>query len=251
MKKDDVQLAIFNIGETFNELSNLERRMKGIDINVINTGFDTLSKFDFAGNLNNMKQLIDFINNVAQLNVPKNINKSIIENTDRMAEFIKVLTSFYTEMEKVPKVNYKKNIKNIVKNINELPTLIANITSIDFKGITASKPKQLDILVSVIDQFYHLLNYIEVLSSNDYTDALDIFLDDILPYFESNGNGLVDRISDISFKKFNKTTIKQMTSFEFTILAFGDVLKSIVKMLPTMKIVEASKKNIIKGIDVL
>ena len=26
MKMDDVQLAIFNIGETFNELSNLERR---------------------------------------------------------------------------------------------------------------------------------------------------------------------------------------------------------------------------------
>lgn len=251
MKMDDVQLALFNIGETFNELSNLERRMKGIDINVINTGFDTLSKFDFAGNLKNMKQLIDFINNVAQLNVPKNINKSIIENTDRITEFIKGLVSFYTEMEKVPKVNYK-NIKNIVKNINELPYLIGKITSIDFKGITASKPKQLDILVSVIDQFYHLLNYIEVLSSNDYTDALDIFLDDILPYFETGKKkGLVDRISAISFKKFNKTTIKQMTSFEFTILAFGDVLKSIVKMLPMMRIVEASKKNIIKGIDVL
>ena len=252
MKMDDVQLALFNIGETFNELSNLERRMKGIDINVINTGFDTLSKFDFAGNLKNMKQLIDFINNVAQLNVPKNINKSIIENTDRITEFIKGLVSFYTEMEKVPKVNYKKNIANIVKNINELPYLIGKITSIDFKGITASKPKQLDILVSVIDQFYHLLNYIEVLSSNDYTDALDIFLDDILPYFETGKKkGLVDRISDISFKKFNKTTIKQMTSFEFTILAFGDVLKAIVKMLPMMRIVEASKKNIIKGIDVL
>ena len=37
MKMDDVQLAIFNIGETFNELSKLERRIKGVYINAINT----------------------------------------------------------------------------------------------------------------------------------------------------------------------------------------------------------------------
>ena len=96
MKMDDVQLVMFNIGEVFNELSNLERRMKGIDLNTINTGFNTLSNFDFTGNLNNMKQLIDFINDVAKLKVPNNINKNIIENTDRLTQFIKVLVSFYS-----------------------------------------------------------------------------------------------------------------------------------------------------------
>ena len=105
MKMDDVQLAIFNIGETFNELSNLERRIKGVDIKAINTGFDTLSKFQFTGDL-----------------------------------------------------------KNIVKSVKELPDLLDAITSINFKGISASKTKQLDILVSVIDQLYTLLNYIEAIT---------------------------------------------------------------------------------------
>ena len=67
MKMDDVQLALFNIGETFNELSKLERRMNGIDVKVINTGLNSLSKFDFARNLKNIKRLIKFINNVAEL----------------------------------------------------------------------------------------------------------------------------------------------------------------------------------------
>ena len=250
MKMDDVQLVIFNIGEVFNELSNLERRMKGIDLNTINTGFSALSNFDFTGNLNNMKQLIDFINNVAQLNVPTNINKKIIENTDRITEFIKVLIPFYTEMGKVPKVNYKKTINNIVKNIDALPDLLKAITSINFKGITASKNKQLDILVSVIDKLYTLLNYIEAMSSDDYEDALNVLANDILPYFE-NSTGLVERISNIPFKKFNKNTVKQITSFEFTLLTLGDILKSIAKMLPLMEIIEGSKKDIIKAIDVL
>ena len=197
MKMDDVQLAIFNIGETFNELSNLERRMSSIDINVINTGFDTLSKFDFDGNLT-------------------------------------------------------KTINNIVKNVNALPNLINAIKRIDFKGITASKTKQLDILVAIIDQLYKTLNHIELLSSNDYTDALDIFLNDILPYFETEKNkGLVERISGIPFNKFNKTTLKEMTSFEFTLLTFGDVLKSIAKMLPIMIIIEVYKEDIFNGINVI
>ena len=83
MKMDDVQLALFNIGETFNELSKLERRINGIDVNAINAALNSLSKFDFARNLKNIKRLIKFINDVAELNVPKNINKSIIENTNR------------------------------------------------------------------------------------------------------------------------------------------------------------------------
>lgn len=252
MKMDDVQLAMFNIGETFNELSNLERRMKGIDIKVINTGFNTLSKFNFAGNLKNMEQLIDFINDVAQLKVPKNINKNIAENTDRITEFIKVLVPFYTEMEKVPKVNYKKTIKNVIKNVNALPDLVDAITSLNLKGINASKTKQLNILVAVIDQLYKLLNHIEVLSSNDYEDALDVFSDDILPYFESGKKkGLVERISDIPFKKFNKTTLKQMASFEFTILSFGDVLKSINKMVPRMTILNVFDDIIFGSVDVI
>ena len=250
MKMDDVQLALFNIGETFNELSNLERRMKGIDLNTINTGFVVLSNFDFIGNLNNMKQLIDFINDVAKLKVPNNINKKIIENTDRLTQFIKVLVSFYTEMGKVPKVNYKKTINNIVKNIDALPDLLKAITSINFKGITGSRDKQLDILVSVINKLYTLLNYIEAMSSNDYEDALDVLSNDILPYFETS-TGLVERISSIPFKKFNKNTVEQITSFEFTLLTLGDILKSIAKMLPIMEIIEGSKKDIIKAIDVL
>ena len=193
MKMDDVQLAIFNIGETFNELSNLERRIKGVDIKAINTGFDTLSKFQFTGDL-----------------------------------------------------------KNIVKSVKELPDLLDAITSINFKGINGTRAKQLDILVSIFDQLYTVLNYIEYLSSNDYEDALDVFSDDILPYFESDkNNGLIERIADIPFNKFNKTTLKQLTTLEFTILTFGDIFKAIKEMLPIMSIVEGSKKNIIKGIDVL
>ena len=193
MKMDDVQLAIFNIGETFNELSNLERRIKGVDIKAINTGFDTLSKFQFTGDL-----------------------------------------------------------KNIVKSVKELPDLLDAITSINFKGINGTRAKQLDILVSIFDQLYTVLNYIEYLSSNDYEDALDVFSDDILPYFESGKKkGLVERIADIPFNKFNKTTLKQLTTLEFTILTFGDIFKAIKEMLPIMSIVEGSKKNIIKGIDVL
>ena len=193
MKMDDVQLAIFNIGETFNELSNLERRIKGVDIKAINTGFDTLSKFQFTGDL-----------------------------------------------------------KNIVKSVKELPDLLDAITSIDFKGINGTRAKQLDILVSIFDQLYTVLNYIEYLSSNDYEDALDVFSDDILPYFESGeNNSLVERIANIPFKKFTKTTLNQLTTLEFTILTFGDILKSIKEMLPIMSIIEGSKKNIIKGIDVL
>ena len=193
MKMDDVQLAIFNIGETFNELSNLERRIKGVDIKAINTGFDTLSKFQFTGNL-----------------------------------------------------------KNIVKSVKELPDLLDAITSINFKGINGTRAKQLDILVSIFDQLYTVLNYIGFLSSNNYEDALDVFSDDILPYFESGKKkGLVERIADIPFNKFNKTTLKQLTTLEFTILTFGDIFKAIKKMLPIMSIVEGSKKNIIKGIDVL
>lgn len=250
MKMDDVQLALFNIGETFNELSNLERRMNGIDLNAINTGFSVLSNFDFTGNLNNMKQLIGFINDVAKFNVPNNINKKIIENTDRLTQFIKVLVSFYTEMGKVPKVNYKKTINNIVKNIDALPDLLKAITSINFKGITGSRAKQLDILVSVINKLYTLLNYIEAMGSDDYEDALDILSNDILPYFETS-TGLVERISNIPFKKFNKNTVKQITSFEFTLLTLGDILNSIAKMLPIMEIIEGSKRDIIKAIDVL
>ena len=193
MKMDDVQLAIFNIGETFNELSNLERRIKGVDIKAINTGFDTLSKFQFTGNL-----------------------------------------------------------KNIVKSVKELPDLLDAITSINFKGINGTRAKQLDILVSIFDQLYTVLNYIGFLSSNNYEDALDVFSDDILPYFESGKKkGLVERIADIPFNKFNKTTLKQLTTLEFTILTFGDIFKAIKEMLPIMSIVEGSKKNIIKGIDVL
>ena len=193
MKMDDVQLAIFNIGETFNELSNLERRIKGVDIKAINTGFDTLSKFQFTGDL-----------------------------------------------------------KNIVKSVKELPNLLDAITSINFKGINGTRAKQLDILVSIFDQLYTVLNYIEYLSSNDYEDALDVFSDDILPYFESDENkGLIERIADIPFNKFNKTKLKQLTTLEFTILTFGDIFKAIKEMLPIMSIVEGSKKNIIKGIDVL
>ena len=193
MKMDDVQLAIFNIGETFNELSNLERRIKGVDIKAINTGFDTLSKFQFTGNL-----------------------------------------------------------KNIVKSVKELPDLLDAITSINFKGINGTRAKQLDILVSIFDQLYTVLNYIEFLASNNYEDALDVFSDDILPYFESGKKkGLVERIADIPVNKFNKTTLKQLTTLEFTILTFGDIFKAIKEMLPIMSIVEGSKKNIIKGIDVL
>ena len=250
MKMDDVQLVIFNIGEVFNELSNLERRMKGIDLNMIKAGFSALSNFDFTGNLNNMKQLIDFINNVAKLKVPQNINKKIIENTDRITEFIKVLIPLYTEMGKVPKANYKKTINNIVKNIDALPDLLKHIASINFKGITASKNKQLDILVSVINNLCTLLNYIEAITYDNYEDALDVFSTDILPYFE-NSTGLVERISKIPFKKFNKNIVKQITSFEFTLLTLGDILKSIAKMLPLMEIIEGSKKDIIKAIDVL
>ena len=252
MKMDDVQLALFNIGETFNELSTLERRMNGIDVKVINTALNSLSKFDFAKNLKNIKRLIKFINDVAELNVPKNINKSIIENTNRITEFIKLLVSFYNEMDNVPKVNYNKTINSIVKNIDALPKLLNSITSIDFKGINGTRAKQLDILVAVFDQLYTILNYIEFLSYTDYVDALDIFSEDILPYFESGKNkGLVERIADIPFKKFNNNTIKRITSFEFTVLALGDVLKAIKGLLPIMAIIERSKKDIIKAIDVL
>ena len=252
MKMDDVQLALFNIGETFNELSTLERRMNGIDVKVINTALNSLSKFDFARNLKNIKRLIKFINNVAELNVPKNINKSIIENTNRITEFIKLLVSFYNEMDNVPKVNYNKTINSIVKNIDALPKLLNSITSIDFKGINGTRAKQLDILVAVFDQLYTILNYIEFLSYTDYVDALDIFSEDILPYFESGKKkGLVERIADIPFKKFNNNTIKRITSFEFIVLAVGDVLKAIKGLLPIMVIIERSKKDIIKAIDVL
>ena len=252
MKMDDVQLALFNIGETFNELSKLERRINGIDVKVINTGLNSLSKFDFARNLKNIKRLIKFINNVAELNVPKNINKSIIENTNRITEFIKLLVSFYNEMDNVPKVNYNKTINSIVKNIDALPKLLNSITSIDFKGINGTRAKQLDILVAVFDQLYTILNYIEFLSYTDYEDALDVFSNDILPYFESGKKkGLVERIADIPFKKFNNNTIKRITSFEFTVLALGDVLKAIKGLLPIMAIIERSKKDIIKAIDVL
>ena len=252
MKMDDVQLALFNIGETFNELSKLERRMNGIDVKVINTGLNSLSRFDFARNLKNIKRLIKFINNIAELNVPKNINKSILENTNRITEFIKLLVSFYNEMDNVPKVNYNKAINSIVKNIDALPKLLNSITSIDFKGINGTRAKQLDILVAVFDQLYTILNYIEFLSYTDYVDALDIFSEDILPYFESGKKkGLVERIADIPFKKFNNNTIKHITSFEFTVLALGDVLKAIKGLLPIMSIIERSKKDIIKAIDVL
>ena len=252
MKMDDVQLALFNIGETFNELSTLERRMNGIDVKVINTGLNSLSKFDFAKNLKNIKRLIKFINDVAELNVPNNINKSIIENTNRITEFIKLLVSFYNEMDNVPKVNYNKTINSIVKNIDALPKLLNSITSIDFKGINGTRAKQLDILVAVFDQLYTILNYIEFLSYTDYVDALDIFSEDILPYFESGKKkGLVERIADIPFKKFNNNTIKRITSFEFTVLALGDVLRAIKGLLPIMVIIERSKKDIIKAIDVL
>lgn len=194
MKMDDVQLAIFNIGETFNELSNLERRIKGVDIKAINTGFDTLSKFKFTGNL-----------------------------------------------------------KNIVKSVKKLPDLVNAITAINFKGINGTKAKQLDIFVVIIDQLYKTLNLIEFISSNDYEDALDVFSTDILPYFEKGkkDNGLVERISNIPFKKFNNNTIKRITSFEFVVLALGDVLKAIKGLLPIMVIIERSKKDIIKAIDVL
>ena len=252
MKMDDVQLALFNIGETFNELSKLERRINGIDVNVINAALNSLSKFDFARNLKNIKRLIKFINDVAELNVPKNINKSILENTNRITEFIKLLVSFYNEMDNVPKVNYNKIINSIVKNIDALPKLLNSITSIDFKGINGTRAKQLDILVAVFDQLYTILNYIEFLSYTDYVDALDIFSEDILPYFESGKKkGLVERIADIPFKKFNNNTIKRITSFEFTVLAVGDVLKAIKGLLPIMAIIERSKKDIIKAIDVL
>lgn len=252
MKMDDVQLALFNIGETFNELSKLERRMNGIDVKVINTGLNSLSKFDFARNLKNIKRLIKFINDVAELNVPKNINKSIIENTNRITEFIKLLGSFYNEMDNVPKVNYNKTINSIVKNIDAFPKLLNSITSIDFKGINGTRAKQLDILVAVFDQLYTILNYIEFLSYTDYADALDVFSNDILPYFESGKKkGLVERIADIPFKKFNNNTIKRITSFEFTVLALGDVLKAVKGLLPIMVIIERSKKDIIKTIDVL
>ena len=252
MKMDDVQLALFNIGETFNELSNLERRMNGIDVKVINAALNSLSKFDFARNLKNIKRLIKFINDVAELNVPKNINKSILENTNRITEFIKLLVSFYNEMDNVPKVKYNKIINSIVKNIDALPKLLNSITSIDFKGINGTRAKQLDILVAVFDQLYTILNYIEFLSYTDYVDALDIFSEGILPYFESGKKkGLVERIADIPFKKFNNNTIKRITSFEFTILALWDVLKAIKGLLPIMAIIERSKKDIIKAIDVL
>ena len=252
MKMDDVQLALFNIGETFNELSKLERRINGIDVNAINAALNSLSKFDFARNLKNIKRLIKFINDVAELNVPKNINKSILENTNRITEFIKLLVSFYNEMDNVPKVNYNKTINSIVKNIDALPKLLNSITSIDFKGINGTRAKQLDILVAVFDQLYTILNYIEFLSYTDYVDALDIFSEDILPYFESGKKkGLVERIADIPFKKFNNNTIKRITSFEFTVLAVGDVLKAIKGLLPIMAIIERSKKDIIKAIDVL
>ena len=252
MKMDDVQLALFNIGETFNELSKLERRINGIDVKTINVTLNSLSKFDFARNLKNIKRLIKFINNVAELNVPKNINKSIIENTNRITEFIKLLVSFYNEMDNVPKVNYNKTINSIVKNIDALPKLLNVITSIDFKGINGTRAKQLDILVAVFDQLYTILNYIGFLSYTDYEDALDIFSNDILPYFESGKKkGLVERIADIPFKKFNNNTIKRITSFEFTVLALGDVLKAIKGLLPIMTIIERSKKDIIKAIDVL
>ena len=252
MKMDDVQLILFNIGEAFNELSNLERRMNSIDVKVINTGLNSLSKFDFARNLKNIKRLIKFINNVTELNVPKNINKSIIENTNRITEFIKLLVSFYNEMDNVPKVNYNKTINSIVKNIDALPKLLNSITSIDFKGINGTRAKQLDIFVVIIDQLYKTLNIIEFISSNDYECALDVFSKDILPYFESGKkNGLVDRIANIPFKKFNNNTIKPITSFEFVVLALGDVLKAIKGLLPIMVIIERSKKDIIKAIDVL
>ncbi len=194
MKLDDVQLAIFNIGETFNELSNLERRMNAIDIKEINTGLETLSKLDFA-----------------------------------------------------------KNLKNIVNNIKALPSLVEAITSINFKGITATKNKQLDIFAETISKLYKTLNHIEVLSSNDYEDALKAFSKDILPFFEKGkkDNGLVERISNISFSKFNKNTSKQITSFEFTILTFGDVLKSISKMIPIMSIIEGSKDDIFNAIETI
>ena len=126
------------------------------------------------------------------------------------------------------------------------------ITSIDFKGITASKTKQLGVFAVIIDQLYKTLNHIELLASNDYTDALDIFLDDILPYFETGKNkGLVERISSIPFNKFNKTTLKEMTSFEFSLLTFGDILKSIAKMLPIMTIIEVYKEDIFNAINII
>lgn len=249
MKMDDVQLVIFNIGEVFNELSNLERRMKSIDLNTINTGFNTLSNFNFTGNLNNMERLISFINAVANLNVPTNIN-NIIENIDRITEFIKVLVPFYTEMENVPNVNYKRLINNVNKNVKALPDLLKVITSIDFSGIDTSNTNQIGILAAGIEQLYTLLNYIEAIAYDDYEDALDVFSTDILPYFE-NDTGLVERISNIHFNKFDKTTLNQITSFEFIILTFGDVLKTISKMLPLMEIIEGSKKDIIKAINVL
>ena len=127
MKMDDVQLAIFNIGETFNELSNLERRLKGVDIKAINTGFDTLSKFQFTGNL-----------------------------------------------------------KNIVKSVKELPDLLDAITSINFKGINGTRAKQLDILVSIFDQLYTVLNYIGFLSSGNshilFRDVTDTHKDAWVKY---------------------------------------------------------------------
>ena len=118
---------------------------------MINAALNSLSKFDFVRNLKNIKRLITFINAVAELNVPKNINKSILENTNRITEFIKLLVSFYNEMDNVPKVNYNKIINSIVKNIDALPKLLNSITSIDFKGINGTRAKQLDILVAVFE----------------------------------------------------------------------------------------------------
>ena len=233
MKMDDVQLAMFNIGETFNELSNLERRMNGIDIKAINTGFNTLSKFDFAGNFKNIQDLIGFINNVAELKIPKNINKNISENTSRITEFIKVLVPFYTEMEKVPKVNYKRLIKNITNNVNRLPMLVDALNGIELKGFNKAKIKELQAFREVLYSFFYVLDDITYFEDIDVEDALDVLKDDILPHFTGK-DGLVDRISGLDFKKFNKSTIKEIINFSFAISSFGDVLKTISKMTPTM-----------------
>ena len=233
MKMDDVQLAMFNIGETFNELSNLERRMSGIDIKAINTGVNTLSKFDFVGNFKNMQELIGFINNVAELKIPKSINKNISENTSRITEFIKVLVPFYAEMEKVPQVNYKRLIKNITNNVNRLPMLVDALNGIELKGFNKTKIKELQAFREVLYSFFYVLDDITYFEDIDVEDALDVLKDDILPHFEGK-NGLVDRISGLDFKKFNKTTIKQIINFSFAISSFGDVLKTISKMTPTM-----------------
>ncbi len=250
MKMDDVQLAMFNIGETFNELSNLERRMSGIDIKAINTGFNTLSKFDFVGNFKNMQDLIGFINNVAELKVPKNINKNISENTSRITEFIKVLVPFYTEMEKVPQVNYKRLIKNITNNVNRLPMLVDALNGIELKGFNKTKIKELYAFREVLYSFFYVLDDITYFEDIDVEDALDLLKDDVLPYFEGK-DGLVDRISGLDFKKFNKSTIKQIINFSFAISSFGDVLKTISKMTPTMIWLTMTEDIIFEGFDLV